>query len=72
MANKLFNSLNKSQGNNNLIQFMMQHKGKNPQAMITELVNSGKVSQEQLNQIQNYANKNMSKFNGLKSMFGFK
>ena len=33
-------------------QFMQQMKGKDPNAIINEMVSSGKISQEQLNHVQ--------------------
>ena len=36
-------------------QFMNQMKGKDPNAMIQEMVSSGRISQDQLNQVQKQA-----------------
>lgn len=52
-------------------QFMNQMKGKDPNAMLNELVSSGRVNQQQLNQAQNMANQMSGQFDSLKSMFGF-
>lgn len=61
--------------NNNMLsqfqQFMNQMKGKDPNAMLNELVSSGRVNQQQLNQAQNMANQMSGQFDSLKSMFGF-
>lgn len=72
MANKLFNQLNNNQNQPNFVQFMQMMKGQNPNAILNDMISSGKVSQEQLNAVQQYANKKMGMFNQFKSMFGFK
>lgn len=76
MANPLFNLLNKQQnsGNNQMAQFqqfMQQMKGKDPNAIINELVSSGKLTQAQLNQVQAQAQQMQGQFNWLRKMFGF-
>lgn len=75
MANQLFNSLKgnvPAKGNMPpFVQFMNQMKGKNPQDIINQMVSSGKISQEQLNQVQQQANSIKSQFDGFKNMFGF-
>lgn len=63
MNNPLFNALGGGmpQGNNpmNMMQqfqkFMIEMKGKNPQEEVNKLLQSGKISQEQLNQAQQMA-----------------
>ena len=52
-------------------QFMNQMRGRDPQQMINELVSSGKINQNQLNQIQRQAQQMQSMFDGIKNMFGF-
>lgn len=52
-------------------QFMNQMRGRDPQQMINELVSSGKINQNQLNQIQRQAQQMQSMFDGMKNMFGF-
>ena len=51
-------------------QFMNQMRGKNPNAMIQELVSSGRVSQQQLDQAQKQAQKMQGMFEGMRGMFG--
>ena len=48
--------------------FMQQMRGKNPNAMIQELVSSGRVSQQQLDQAQRQAQQIANTF---QSMSGF-
>ena len=52
-------------------QFMGQMKGKDPNEMLNQLLSSGKVSQDQINQAQQMAQKMAGQFDGFKSMFGF-
>lgn len=80
MANPLFNALKGTKGSQggpmNMIQafqqFMQQNQGNNPNEMIQQMVSSGKLSQQQLNQAQQMAKQMEGQFNGFKSMFGFK
>lgn len=79
MANPLFQALgsaNGPQGNPmNMMQafqqFMQQNQGKNPNEMIQQLLSSGKLNQQQLNQAQQMAKQMEGPLNGLKGMFGF-
>ena len=50
--------------------FMQQMRGKDPNAMIQEMVQSGRISQEQLNQVQQQALQMSGVFDGMRSMFG--
>ena len=50
--------------------FMQQMRGKDPNAMIQELVSSGRVSQQQLDQAQKQARKMQGMFEGMRGMFG--
>lgn len=52
-------------------QFMGQMRGKDPTEMLNQMVSSGKVSQQQLNQAQQMAKQMQGQFDGFKSMFGF-
>lgn len=52
-------------------QFMQQNQGKNPNEMIQQMLSSGKLNQQQLNQAQQMAKRMEGSLNGLKSMFGF-
>lgn len=51
-------------------QFMQQMKGKDPNAIINEMVSSGKISQEQLNHVQQQAQQVSGMFDGMRGMFG--
>lgn len=51
-------------------QFMTQMKGKDPNAIINEMVSSGKISQEQLNHVQQQAQQMSGMFDGMRGMFG--
>lgn len=50
--------------------FMQQMRGKDPNAMIQELVSSGRVSQQQLDQAQKQAQQMKGMFEGMRGMFG--
>ena len=51
-------------------QFMNQMKCKDPNAMIQEMVSSGRISQDQLNQVQKQARQMQGMFEGMRGMFG--
>ena len=51
-------------------QFMQQMKGKDPIAMLQEMVSSGRISQDQLNQVQKQAQQMQGMFEGMRGMFG--
>lgn len=53
-------------------QFMQQNQGKNPNEMIQQMLSSGKLNQNQLNQAQQMAKQMEGQLSGLKSMFGFR
>lgn len=73
MPNALFNALG-GNGKNNTIQnfqrFMQQMRGRDANQMINELVSSGRVSQEQLNQVQKQAQQMEGILNSIRGMFG--
>lgn len=77
MANAIYNQLNKQtpqQGGNMLQQFqsfMQAYKGQDPNALIQQAVSSGRISQEQLNLIQQRAGQIAGMLDGLKGQFGF-
>lgn len=52
-------------------QFMQQNQGKNPNEMIQQMLSSGKLNQNQLNQAQQMAKQVEGQLSGLKGMFGF-
>lgn len=72
MSNPLFNALsgNASQGTPNMVQqfqqFMSQMQGKNPREEINRLLQSGQISQQQLNQAQQMAHQLSNMFKGFK------
>lgn len=80
MGNPFFNAMGGSQGQQggsiNMMQafqqFMQQNQGKNPNEMIQQLLSSGKLNQQQLNQAQQMAKQMEGPFGALKGMFGFK
>jgi hypothetical protein len=65
MSNPLFQALGGRQPNQmaDFQKFMQQMQGKNPNEEITKLLQSGKVSQAQLNQAQQMAQQFMGMFN---------
>lgn len=50
--------------------FMQQMRGKDPNAMIQELVSSGRVSQQQLDAAQKQAHQMQGMFEGMRGIFG--
>ena len=64
--NPLFQALTQSQPTNNMMgnfqNFMQQMQGKNPHEEIAKLLQSGRISQEQLNQAQQMAQQFMGMF----------
>lgn len=73
MSNPLFNALGGSQQNPMIQQFqrfMQQMQGKDPNAMIQEFVQSGRITQQQLNQVQQLAQQMQNMFAPLRGMFG--
>ena len=67
MANPFYNAPKGNIGAPDFIKFMQSMKGKDPNQIISNIVNSGQISQQQLNIVQQKA----KQFNGFKSMFGF-
>ena len=51
-------------------QFMNQMGGKDPNAMVQELVSSGRVSQQQLDAAQKQTQQMQGMFDGMRGMFG--
>lgn len=58
-------------GHMSFIQFMAQNRGKNPNEMLQQLMSSGKINQNQLNQVQQMAKQVETQLDSVKSMFGF-
>ena len=50
--------------------FMQQMKGKDSNAVINEMMQSGKITQEQYNQAQQQAKQMQGMFDGMRGMFG--
>ncbi len=53
-------------------QFMQQNQGKDPNEMIRQMLSSGKLNQQQLDQAQQMAKQMEGPLSGMKAMFGFK
>lgn len=74
MANPLFKSMNGGGQNGGFLQqfprFMKQMRGKNPQAILNELVSSGRINQQQLDAVQKQAQQMSGMFDQFKGMFG--
>ena len=74
MPNPIFQAMHGNQQNGMMQQFqsfMQQMKGQDPNAIINQMVSSGRVSQAQLNRVQRQAQQMQGTFNGVRSMFGF-
>lgn len=74
MPNSIFQVLGGGNSQSNMMQqfqqFMNQMKGKDPNAMINELVSSGKLTQSQLDAAQKQAQQMRGMFEGMRGMFG--
>lgn len=74
MANPVFQALGGANNQPNMLQqfqqFMQQMKGKDPSAVLNQLVQSGRVSQQQLDYAQRQAQQMQGLFNGMRGMFG--
>ena len=71
--NPLFQAMGGTQQPNMMQQFqsfMQQMRGKDPNAMIQELVSSGRVSQQQLDAAQKQAQQMQGMFAPMRGMFG--
>ena len=73
MASSLFKQMGGgySPVQNNFMQFMNRMQGQNPNAIIDQMIQSGKLSQSQLNQVQQRANQMQNDLASFRSMFGF-
>lgn len=71
MSNPLFQELG---GGPNMVQqftqFMNQMKGRDPNQIINQMVSSGQLSQQQLNQVQEKARQMEGMFQSVRGMFG--
>lgn len=73
MSNPLFQALGGKQQPGMLQQFqqfMQQMKGQDPQKVINDMVSSGRISQDQLNQAQQQAQRMQGMLEPLRNMFG--
>lgn len=68
MANPLYQALGGNRGNmmDDFQRFMQQMQGRNPHEEITRLLQSGRVSQAQLNQAQQMAQQILPQLQGRK------
>lgn len=75
MGNPFFKSMGGNAPQGNMLsmfpKFMNQMKGQNSDAMLNELLSSGRVNQTMLNTAQQQAQKVMGLLDGIKNMFGF-
>lgn len=56
---------------NAFIQFMNANRGQDPNALLQQAVQSGRISQQQLDAAQRMAGQMSGFFNGFKARFGF-
>lgn len=52
-------------------QFMAQNQGRDPNAILQQMLSSGKINQQQLNQAQQMAKQMEGTLGGMRGMFGF-
>lgn len=75
MPNDLFKQMSQQNVGDPLMQnftnFMNQMKGQNPRSIINQMVQSGQISQQQLNMVQQKAQQMSGIFGQFKSRFGF-
>lgn len=60
MSNPIFQALGQPNLKQQFQQFMNQMRGKDPNAIIQQMVSSGRISQDQLNQAQQRAQQMMN------------
>ena len=68
--NPFFQAMNRPNMMQQFQQFMNQMRGKDPNAMIQEMVSSGRITQAQLDQAQKQAREMSGMFEGMRNMFG--
>ena len=69
MPNPLYQQLNKAPAPNNMMQQLMNFRKNftgNPQQMVQNLINSGRISQDKVNQLAQQANEIYRQMNGTK------
>ncbi len=71
MANPMFKALGGVQPGmmQQFQQFMQQMQGQDPNKIINDMVQSGKISQAQLDQVQRQAQQMRGMFDGMRSIF---
>ena len=74
MPNPIFQVLGGGNSQSNMMQqfqqFMNQMKGKDPNAVIQDMMQSGKITQDQYNQARQQAQQMQGMFEGMRGMFG--
>ena len=72
MPNPIYKMLGGNQPNmmQQFQRFMSDMKGKNPNAIINEMISSGKISQQQLDAAQKQAQQMQGMFESMRGMFG--
>ena len=70
MANPFFRPQTQG-GVPGFIEFMQSMKGQNPDQILNSLLQSGKITQNQLNVAQQKAKEMSGAFEGFRKMFGF-
>lgn len=68
--NPFFQAMNRPNMMQQFQQFMSQMRGKDPNAMIQEMVSSGRITQVQLDQAQKQAREMSGMFESMRNMFG--
>lgn len=68
--NPFYQAMNQPNMMRQFQQFMNQMRGKDPNQIINEMVSSGKISQQQLDEAQKQAQQMQGMFEGMRSMFG--
>lgn len=74
MPNELYKQMQTRGGNpmeQNFMNFMSQMRGQNPRAIIDQMVQSGRLSQSQLNAVQQQAGQVSGVLGAIKGRFGF-
>lgn len=68
--NPFYQAMNQPNMMQQFQQFMNQMRGRDPNAIINEMVSSGKISQQQLDAAQKQAQQMQGMFEGMRGMFG--
>ena len=68
--NPFFQAMNRPNMMQQFQQFMSQMRGKDPNAMIQEMVSSGRITQAQLDQAQKQAREMSGMFESMRNVFG--